>query len=70
VTLRCGKCENCVKLEKVKASVARCANPPFSHADQDVVELWNAELARLPCLGEADDLRLQEETQRLRLGNQ
>lgn len=49
---RCGKCENCVTLEKVKARVLRCVNPPFSHADQSVVELWNTELARLPCLAD------------------
>jgi len=50
-TERCGECENCKKLEKVKASVLRAANPPFSHADQGTVDLWNAELSRLPCLG-------------------
>lgn len=46
---RCGKCENCKKLERVKARVLACANPPFSHADDDVVNLWNTELKRLPC---------------------
>lgn len=47
---RCRKCENCLKLEKVKASVLKTVNPPFSHADQGVMDLWNAELKRLPCL--------------------
>jgi hypothetical protein len=46
---RCGKCKNCLELEKVKARVLACANPPFSHADDGVVELWNKELERLPC---------------------
>lgn len=48
---RCGECENCKKLERVRQRVLACANPPFSHADDDVVELWNRELAELPCLG-------------------
>lgn len=47
---RCGKCDNCKKLERVKRRVLACCNPPFTHADQDVVDLWNKELARLPCL--------------------
>ena len=49
---RCGACSNCKKLAKVQKSVLACCNPPFSHADQDVVDVWNAELARLPCEGE------------------
>lgn len=49
---RCGKCENCKKLERVKQRVLACCNPPFTHADQDTVDLWNKELARLPCLAE------------------
>ena len=48
--IRCDECENCLALEKVKESVLKVANPPFSHADQDVVDLWNTELQRLPCL--------------------
>lgn len=61
---RCGKCTNCVKLERVKTSVLRCCNPPFSHTDRGaiatpagyptrggVVDVWNDQLASLPCLG-------------------
>ena len=47
---RCGTCDNCVELERVKGRVLACCNPPFTHADDDVIQLWNAELARLPCL--------------------
>jgi len=47
---RCGKCVNCVQLEKVRARVLACCCPPFTHADDGVVTLWNEELARLPCL--------------------
>lgn len=47
---RCGKCENCKKLERVKQRVLACCNPPFSHADQAVVDLWNRELKELPCV--------------------
>lgn len=49
-TKRCGVCEHCKTLEHVKRSVLRAVNPPFSYADQGVVDLWNAELRRLPCL--------------------
>lgn len=58
---RCGKCQNCVDLERVRRRVLACVNPPFSHAmrvgsrgdDYGVVNLWNTELARLPCTGES-----------------
>jgi len=49
---RCGRCANCQKLDRVRKRVLACCNPPFSHADDDVAELWNAELQRLPCLCE------------------
>lgn len=52
---RCGECENCKKLERVKRRVLACCNPPFSHADDDVTELWNRELASLPCLWQICD---------------
>lgn len=48
---RCGKCKNCLELERVKARVLACVNPSFSHADDDVVKLWNKELKRLSCTG-------------------
>lgn len=47
---RCGACENCLKLEKIRERVLACCNPPFSHADQGVIDLWNAEVACRPCL--------------------
>ena len=50
---RCGKCDNCKKLERVRLRVLACCNPPFSHADDDVVEVWNTELKRLPCQKES-----------------
>jgi hypothetical protein len=46
---RCGECRNCKQLAKVRERVLACCNPPFSHADQGVLDLWNKELARLPC---------------------
>lgn len=46
---RCGKCQNCVDLERVKRRVLAASNPPFSHADGDVIQLWNTELKRLKC---------------------
>ena len=47
--VRCRKCENCQELERVRKRVLACANPPFSHIVQDVIDLWNRELERLPC---------------------
>ena len=47
---RCGECDNCKKLERVKARVLACANPPFSHASDDLVDVWNRELGSLPCV--------------------
>lgn len=57
--MRCGKCKNCLELERVKKRVLAVVNPPFSSAtsgstDYGVVDLWNTELARLPCLEEKD----------------
>jgi len=57
VTPRCGKCKNCLDLDRVRSRVLACCNPPFSHVtrvgsrgdDYGTVNLWNTELARLPC---------------------
>ena len=49
-THRCGACPNCLELAKVQKRVLACCNPPFSHADDGVVDLWNTELERLVCL--------------------
>lgn len=49
---RCGECENCKRLEQVKQRVLACIDPPFSHADDGVVAVWNDELIRLPCIGD------------------
>lgn len=65
--LRCGKCKNCLALERIQRRVLACCNPPFSHAirlgsrgdDYGLVNLWNTELARLPCL-EDDDSWLEQ----------
>lgn len=46
---RCEQCDNCKELEKVKERVLACINPPFSHADDDVVKVWNEEMKRLKC---------------------
>ncbi len=46
---RCGQCDNCKELEQVKKRILACANPPFSHADDNVVAVWNEELERLSC---------------------
>jgi len=53
---RCGKCTNCQELERVSRRVLAACNPPFSHATDDVIDLWNTELARLPCTGPANPI--------------
>jgi len=53
--MRCGKCSNCKKLELVKKRVLACCNPPFSHADDDVVKVWNDMLKMLPCVEENNE---------------
>jgi len=47
---RCGKCDNCLKIDKIKVSILRCCNPPFTHADQDIIDVWNDQLKEFPCL--------------------
>lgn len=47
---RCGQCKNCLKLKKVQRAVLRCVNPPFNHADDDIIQVWNDQLKQLPCL--------------------
>jgi len=46
----CGRCTNCRDLNRVRIRVLACCNPPFSHADDNVISVWNTEVARLPCL--------------------
>ena len=60
--MRCGTCKNCVDLERVKRSVLRVCNPPFSHADQDAIDLWNGEVERLPCLQQVLSQEERKET--------
>jgi hypothetical protein len=46
----CGICKNCLIIEKAKISCLRTANPPFSHADDNTVMIWNSMLQDYPCL--------------------
>lgn len=47
--MRCNTCDNCKKLERARNSVLRAANPPFSHADDGVVDVWNTMVKTYPC---------------------
>lgn len=49
MTNRCDKCDNCRKLRRVQQRVLACCNPPLSHADDGVIQVWNDMLAQLPC---------------------
>lgn len=62
MTDRCGECDNCKKVERVKRRVLACCNPPFSHADQGVVDVWNDALQDFPCekSGDVDYSKLGE----------
>lgn len=59
---RCGECHNCKQLEKVQRRVLAVVNivphPPLANEDQGTIDLWNTELARLPCIDSmaADEL--------------
>ena len=54
--MRCGKCNNCLKLEKAKKSVLACCGTPcrngnsFNHADDGVVAVWNDAVKDYPCI--------------------
>ena len=55
--MRCGECKNCRDLEKIKSRVLACCNTIRGRnqvsvpRDMDgVIQLWNTELHRLPCL--------------------
>lgn len=47
---RCGKCVNCQKFEHVRTSVLKVVNPPFSHADDATVKVWNDAVRDFPCV--------------------
>lgn len=49
MTDRCGKCENCLKVLEARQAVLKAVNPPFSHADDDVIQVWNDTLQDYPC---------------------
>ena len=57
-TKRCGRCKNCLHIERTKMNVLKTVNPPFTslgHSTdkgQGVIDLWNRELAEHPCTGE------------------
>jgi hypothetical protein len=62
MTLRCGKCQNCLDLEQIRRRVLACCSPPFTHLcrlgtvdDYGVVNLWNTELTRLPCTDQPEE---------------
>lgn len=52
---RCGECDNCQALEKTRQLVLACCNPPFSHADDGVIQVWNDQLIHLKCTSEDPD---------------
>ena len=46
---RRGRCKACRIVERTRTRVLAVANPPFSHADQGAVDVWNRTLAENPC---------------------
>lgn len=66
---RCGKCDNCLHIERTKKNVLATVNPPFSgafHGDnvQGSVDLWNRELAEHPCTAMQDMLGFAKELEK------
>lgn len=45
--VRCGRCRACKELDKLKPLFM--PNPPFTHADDKMVFLWNREVEEHPC---------------------
>jgi hypothetical protein len=45
--VRCGVCSNCLLIEQTKHLLM--PNPPFSHANQQTVDVWNHMLETHPC---------------------
>ena len=52
---RCNECDNCQKLKRVRGRVLACCDPPFSHADQGVINVWNDAVWDYPCLAPEED---------------
>jgi hypothetical protein len=67
VNQRCCKCPACLHIEQVKPAVLRCANPPFSHATDGVVQLWNQELFDHPCEQWSEDEKAAQAAQLLQV---
>lgn len=44
----CGKCDNCLQVRKAQQRLM--PNPPFRHADDHTVYVWNETLKTFPCL--------------------
>jgi hypothetical protein len=64
---RCGTCTACKHIERVKPTILRCANPPFSHATDDTVKVWNQTLFDNPCEQWTGEQKLASRAQMLTL---
>jgi hypothetical protein len=47
---RCGRCEACKRIKLAKQCCA--PNPPFNHASQSTIDVWNRTLEENPCQSE------------------
>lgn len=47
---RCGRCAACLYLAATRKICLAEANPPFSHADSEMVKMWNTALVDNPCI--------------------
>jgi hypothetical protein len=67
--IRCGKCKACQNVERAKHLALKVANPPFSHADDSTVMLWNDALKMNPCETWGEPEKVMEQIEELeRLG--
>lgn len=46
---RCGTCPACIRLERAKRIALSGCNPPFTHANDMLVQAWNNALILNPC---------------------
>ena len=63
---RCGECLKCKNVERVRLRCLAACNPPFTHADSGVINVWNDALKTWPCT--ANTAKVYEAPKLERLG--
>lgn len=64
---RCGECPACKRIEDQKPAMLACANPPFSHVSDGIVQVWNQLLDDNPCERWSEEEKLYVHYQAMRV---